>query len=1041
MQVVPRGWRKGFERYVRGAWIGVLLACVGTLLAVATTILAGFPWLRWLWVALVILGGVLTVLGVLRESLAMRAARRSRLAAWPLPIASQIDPYERLNLPRPAVGPGLAQSGRGALQQSYPYVPRAVDATLRELLRDEQLILLVGEPKAGKTRTAYEAVLHVCPNRRIVIPRRDDPEGLTTLLQEAATSLRRFQLLIWLDDLDAFLVPGGLATQGLDAILENFSDVRILATITARAHREIHGGAQGIADARREVVRRFRPVRLDLLPTDAERRQFHSLYPQHTLAGGFGEYFIAARELVRRLEDGDGACPFEPLGVTCPFSRAIVHAAVDWRRVGLAQPIPEQDLQQLSEVYARQQRPTVELTDDHFRAGLRWATTPLASHIGLLEPSDGPSGAESSGAEPSFKALDYVVGYVESKHQEVPRPTWDLVTQHLDPSNLNTVAQTAYVREAYDVAAAIWSQVVEASDPRAAAVAAVNLGVLREREQEYEKAEALWRRASESGLPRMAPMAANNLGLSRRRAGDFESAQTAFIDAVGFGDEAESARALFYLGLLLHEHGRIEDAIEAFSQAMGRNAPEAARAAHNLGLLLIDRGQLGDAATAFRRAVEVGDAEQADQSRQNLAIVLEKQGDVEGAERLYAQVVASGAPSVAPLAALNLGNLLALQGDEDRAEPYWKLALDSGTDEVAGQAGVNLGGVYADRGQVGEAKACFTKAIDSDHPDHKPVAMGNLALLLQGEGDYEGAKKLLLDMTRMSHPEETPRAWFLLGNLARDQDQIADARQAYERAVTWKHPVESSNAAYNLGLLLKKERDVKGARSAFQAAIDLGDPEVAPLAANRLAELLHLHGDAEGAAAALRVAARLGDPNAQVRADFTAAMKNAIQLFDDVVSHFAFLPPPCRPLVLVELLWHGLENDPALREVMLGGFQRDGMAPVPEWPVAALPMLPTWQATLDDELTVTGPSGMELLRIDTGEVPEEWKAALREDRMCAVITGIRLGLAEPDPETKTALFNQACERGFAFGGVAPLRKQPFWKRRVQGKLSTYRASR
>lgn len=1035
VQVAPRGWRRGFERQLRGAWIGVLLTCVGTVLAVATTILAGFPWLRRLWVAVAILGGVLTILGVLRESLATRAARRSQLAAWPLPTAARIDPYERLNLPRPAVGPGLAQSGRSALQQSYPYVPREVDATLRQLLRDEQLILLVGEPKAGKTRTAYEVVLHACPNRRMVIPRRDDPEGLMALLEEV-TSLRRVQLLIWLDDLDAFLVPGGLATQGLDAILENFADVRVLATITTRAHREIHGGDEGIADARREVVRRFRPVRLDLLPTDAERRQFHALYPQHTLVGGFGEFFIAARELVRRLEDGDGACPFEPPGVTCPLSRAIVHAAVDWRRVGLAQPIPQQELQRLSHAYARRLRPTVELTDEHFRASLRWAATPLASHIGLLEPSDGSSGAESSDAGSSFKALDYVVSYIESKHQGVPRPTWDLVTEHLDPRNLNTVAQAAYVRGANEVAAAIWSRVVEASDPGAAAVAAVNLGVLHERDQEVEKAEALWRRAWESGLPRVAAMAANNLGLSRRRAGDFESAQTVFIEAIGFGDEAESARALFHLGLLLREHGRIEDAIEAFSQAMGRNAPEASLAAHNLGLLLIDQGQLGDAAAAFRRAVEAGAAEQADQSRHNLATVLEKQGDVEGAQRLYAQVVASGAPSVAPLAALNLGNLLALQGDEDRAEPYWQLALDSGTDEVAGQAGVNLGGVYAGRGQVAEAKACYTKAIDSDHPDHKPVAMGNLALLLQGEGDYEGAKKLLLAMTRMSHPEETPRAWFLLGNLARDQDQIADARQAYERAVTWKHPVESSKAAYNLGLLLKKEVDVKGARSAFQAAIDLGDPEVAPLAANRLAELLRLHGDEEGAAAAFRVAASLGDPGAQDRADLTAAMKNKIQLFDDVLSHFAFLPPPCRPLVLVELLWHGLENDPALREVMLGGFQGDGMKPVAGWPVAALPMLPSWQVVLDGELTVVHPGGVELLRIDASEVPEDWKATLREDRVCAVITGIKLGLAEPNPETRTALFKQACKRGFAFGGVAPLRKQPFWKRRVQGRPST-----
>jgi hypothetical protein len=211
---------------------------------------------------------------------------------------------------------------------------------------------------------------------------------------------------------------------------------------------------------------------------------------------------------------------------------------------------------------------------------------------------------------------------------------------------------------------------------------------------------------------------------------------------------------------------------------------------------------------------------------------------------------------------------------------------------------------------------------------------------------------------------------------------------------------------------------------------------VAPLAANQLAKLLRLHGDAEGAAAALRVAASLGDPAAKDPADLTAAMKNTVQLFDDVLSHFAFLPPPCRPLVLVELLWHGLENDPAFLEVMLDGFQREGMKPVAGWPVAALPILPSWQVALDGELTVVHPGGVELLRIDTREVPEAWKATLREDRMCAVITGIKLGLAEPNPETRTALFEQACKRGFAFGGVVPLQKRPFWKRKVQDRPST-----
>jgi cell wall assembly regulator SMI1 len=108
---------------------------------------------------------------------------------------------------RPAVAGGLPA-----------YVPRDIDSRLRELIAEPGVFVLVaGPPLAGKTRTLYEAVAAVHPDREL-IPVRNDQK----LASVARAGYRR--QVIWMDDMRAdrfgiFLVDSLQRLRRSDAVV------------------------------------------------------------------------------------------------------------------------------------------------------------------------------------------------------------------------------------------------------------------------------------------------------------------------------------------------------------------------------------------------------------------------------------------------------------------------------------------------------------------------------------------------------------------------------------------------------------------------------------------------------------------------------------------------------------------------------------------------------------------------------------------------------------------------------------------------------
>ena len=193
---------------------------------------------------------------------------------WPLPLVRDIHPYQQL---------GVAQS---QLAESYtadgelvpPYVDRDIDQTARKRLQSDGLVLLVGTPASGVTRTAYQLVLTVPTSPLILVSA--SPHGLTAALGELDVLSRLApgtRLLLWLDRVDTF-TPGGLTATMLRRVRERSPGLRVVATISSIRYEVWATENRSVADAFGD------PVRLERLPSVAELGRAEAAYPGVTSA-------------------------------------------------------------------------------------------------------------------------------------------------------------------------------------------------------------------------------------------------------------------------------------------------------------------------------------------------------------------------------------------------------------------------------------------------------------------------------------------------------------------------------------------------------------------------------------------------------------------------------------------------------------------------------------------------------------------------------------------------------------------------------------
>jgi tetratricopeptide (TPR) repeat protein len=632
-------------------------------------------------------------------------ARRCRelLALWPLPTIQEVNPFDI----------GVFYSRRAEHYRGQrlrpPYVPRAVDEKLAGLLRSRPLVLVKGQSRAGKSRTAFEVAARELPGWRLLVPKhRAALAGLGELDRLPGEGE---QVLVWLDDLDQYVAVEG--TGGLDAgLLTRLAacdpPMRVLATIRLEEHGRLATAPGELGRVVRELLNRFDPGAITLpvgFEEPAERAAITKLYPGEQVEGGLAEHLAAVHELVDRLEAGEASVP-EGAG--------LVLAAVDWRRARLDRPVSRAELAELLPLYLKRLRPLLPVVrEGEVDRGLGWATDAVGRTAALLVADPDP-------LADTFRVADPIVDLVERRtgRRLADPAVWERLLGMASPEQAVSVGFAAYTRGERRAAENGWRRVIDSGDPDQAPRAAVGLGTLLDEQRDVAGAWAAYQQAIDSRHPDAGPTAALNLGNLLAEQGWMVGARAAYQQAIDSGHRDMAPAALIGLGRLLDGRGDVAGARAAYQQAIDSGRPNVApTAAYNLGILLARQGDVASARAAYQQAIDSGHPNLAAMAAVKLGAFLFGQGDVAGACAAFQQAMDSGHHDLAPKAAHTLGTLLAGQGDVAGARAAYRQAIDSRHPDAAPQAAVELGRLLAGQGDVAGARAAYQQAIDSRHPE------------------------------------------------------------------------------------------------------------------------------------------------------------------------------------------------------------------------------------------------------------------------------------------------------------------------------------
>jgi TPR repeat protein len=608
----------------------------------------------------------------------------------PLPRVSELNPY--------TLGATPSEFGNSETYgQRDEYVPRVKDEPLTAALGDRAQVVLVGPSKAGKTRTAFEVIRQhsIWGSALLAFP---GPKSLEQLSSHPELSSAE-PVVIWLDELDRFLPPGGGLTLALiSRLLDRPGPTLLLASLRSGQRQRLQRDGK-LTQEVRSVLDSFTSVELASTCEDpGEQARAAAIYPQlGSRPEGLAEMLAGAPELLRLYQD---AADDDPL------LHFLVRMCVDWARCGLARPMLEPDLLARARDALEEHRPDLDPADDEFREALGQARTPRAGGgqvalLGTVRLADGSCG---------FWPFDYLVAADEGQQGSV-RPiaenTWLSWLECATDEDAFAISLTALAHENVAIAIVASHRAAEAGH----ASAQYNLGVLLADQLEPpEMAAALgwYARAAEAGHT----AAQYDLGVllaDRLDPPDLTAARAWYTRAA----EAGHTAAQYNLGVLLAD--QLEPPEMAAALGWYTRAAEAGhvRAQYNVGVLLADRLDPPDLAGArawYTRAAEAGHVS----AQYNLGVLLADRldpPDLAGARTWYTKAAEAGHVS----AQNNLGVLLAVllePPDLAGARTWWTRAAEAGHAGAQNNLGVLLATLLKPPDLAG-ARTWYTKAAQA----------------------------------------------------------------------------------------------------------------------------------------------------------------------------------------------------------------------------------------------------------------------------------------------------------------------------------------
>jgi hypothetical protein len=234
----------------------------------------------------VVVAGVGATLARARTVSQRRQFLSNVLRQSPMPAAAEADPFML----------GVFRAGVPAEDGIGPYVPRSVDEPLEKALAKDGFVLLIGVARAGKSRSAYEALLRRLPDQKLLVPYGG--EALPSIVGDPA--LRSEGAVWWLDDLGRFLPS--LDGPSLDELL-NGGHV-VVASVRAETWEALLKADGDAGEQARNLLAGAFTVHMAAEHTPEELAEAARLYPDLDLSHGIGPALTAdeaeSREPVER---------------------------------------------------------------------------------------------------------------------------------------------------------------------------------------------------------------------------------------------------------------------------------------------------------------------------------------------------------------------------------------------------------------------------------------------------------------------------------------------------------------------------------------------------------------------------------------------------------------------------------------------------------------------------------------------------------------------------------------------------------------------
>jgi tetratricopeptide (TPR) repeat protein len=662
---------------------------------------------------------VIVVIAAARACLETGADERTRRRRLLVPVrpVSKVDPTK--------IGVDPAPQTVLAGKTLPEYLQREVDVELREAIdeahdgRGPWLVVVLGPPKVGKSRTLFEA-LRACDSRNDPRRRRwpifgtpERHDGLNLVAPKDGDAVEEFAqgedilpakqpAVLWLDDLEPFL-PTGVTWTTLEDWRKRGQTRFVVATYGGKRSQQSSGLAgrtdPGINDLGDNILARARKITLKSTTSDELEPLREKLAADFETARQYGlaAYLVAGDRLETRLDT-----EASPEGV------AVIDAAADWARCGRTDAISEDTLRHLWRTYL----PVgVAPSDDGFAIGRNWALDPVAGRIALLQ-----QGADG------YRAYDYVVELISNRPEAggPPDPVWAAAIETALPTEAFAVGAAASSYGRWADAVEAFTRARESSVDQYAAAGGVNLGVALA--QLGRSADAL--AAYQQVIDRYRDDPAPALRVQVARALTNQGFVLGEVDPSGAANAPELrkllARAQNNQGLVFPALGSSADALAAFQQVIARygNDPapalrkQVARALNNQGLVLCGLVRYTDAVAAFQQVIDHYGNDPAPELREQVAMAQTTQRDALDQLDQFAHFVV---------------------GYQQAIDRYGNDPAPELREEVA-MALNDQGYLLGERGQFVDALAALQQVIDRYGDDPAPELRELVALALNNQG-------------------------------------------------------------------------------------------------------------------------------------------------------------------------------------------------------------------------------------------------------------------------------------------------------------------